>query len=86
MSNGRLPNICIDKHRAKRHEIGLYLVWPTLGGGYIVAVNRDGETVVRDRYETEADARCGFNAWVDVLAARDAHRGEADILATLRQF
>lgn len=84
-NNDAKPNTCIDIHRNGRDYVGLYRIWPTFGGGYIVRTRIDGNTT-RDLYDAETDARRSYNGWVDAMAAQADARDAAETTAGLLSF
>ena len=83
--NTAKPNTCIDTHRNGRNYVGIYRIWPTFGGGYVVTARIDG-AVTRDEYDGEHDARRSYNWWVDALNARADARDAAETTAGLLSF
>ena len=84
-NNGTLPNTCIDQHSTSKSFVGLYHIWSTFGGGYIVRASIDGNPT-RDLFDSETDARRSYNGWVDAMTAQAEYRDEAGTTAGLLQF
>ena len=85
MNMNTLPNTSIDFAEIAGHTVGLYQIWPTFGGGFIVT-SRNGSEISRVQYENERDARRDFAGWVDAFTREADARDAAETTAGLHRF